>query len=159
MTSRKNAVLAFSLAGLTAWLAVPTQAQTWSSEQLEVWDVIQAQWQAAMAEDATWPERFLHESFQGWSYENPAPRDKEATDRWTRYENENSTTLMQELHPIGIVVHGNTAVVHYFYSTANENRQGERETTHGRYTDVLVRDGDSWRFIAWHGGGDPEDDD
>jgi ketosteroid isomerase-like protein len=112
-----------------------------------------------MEEDATWPERFLHESFLGWDNENPAPRDKASTDKWSRYNDENSTTLMQELSPIGIVVHGNTAVAHYFYSEASENRKGERETTHGRYTDVLVRDGGTWRFLAWQGGADPDNDD
>ncbi|NIN67917.1 MAG: hypothetical protein GTO63_25075, partial [Anaerolineae bacterium] len=137
--SWKYAALAISLAGVTGSIATPALAQTWSNDQLEVWAVIQAQWQAAMEEDATWPERFLHESFLGWANENPAPRDKASTDRWNRYDMENSKTLMQELYPIGIVVHGNTAVAHYLYSTASENRRGERETTHGRYTDVLVR--------------------
>ena len=35
----------------------------------------------------------------------------------------------------------NRAVAHCFYSTAAENREDERETTHGRFTGVLVRDG------------------
>ncbi|NIO33190.1 MAG: DUF4440 domain-containing protein [Gemmatimonadetes bacterium] len=157
--SWRHGVITVALAGVTASMATPGLAQNWSDDQLEVWAVIQAQWQAAMEKDATWPERFLHESFLGWGNENPAPRDKASTDKWTRYGMENSTTLMQELSPIGIVVHGNTAVAHYFYSTASENRKGERETTHGRYTDVLVLDGGAWRFLAWHGGDDPDDDD
>ncbi len=158
MSWRRSAQAAI-LAGLTVLLATPALAQNWSNEQLEVWSVIQAQWQAAMEKDATWPERFLHESFLGWGNENPAPRNKRSTDRWNRYDMENSTTLMQELHPIGIIVQGNTAVAHYFYSTATENREGKRETTHGRYTDVLVRDGGTWRFLAWHGGESPDNDD
>jgi hypothetical protein len=157
--SWRHAAIAVALAGVTASMVTPGLAQTWSNDRLEVWAVIQAQWQAAMEKDTTWPERLLHESFLGWGNENPAPRDKASTDKWSRYNDENSTTLMQELSPIGIVVHGNTAVAHYFYSTAIENRKGERETTHGRYTDVLVRDGDTWRFLAWHGGDDPANGD
>ncbi|UCC85247.1 MAG: nuclear transport factor 2 family protein [Gemmatimonadota bacterium] len=157
--SWRHRAITVALAGVTASMATPGLAQNWSGDQLEVWAVIQAQWQAAMEKDATWPERFLHESFLGWGNENPAPRDKASTDKWTRYGMENSTTLMQELSPIGIVVHDNTAVAHYFYSTASENRKGERETTHGRYTDVLVRDRGTWRFLAWHGGDDPDNDD
>lgn len=157
--SWRQAVSTGCVVGLTAWLVTPSQAQTWSSEQLEVWGVIEAQWQASMEEDTTWHQRFLHQSFMGWDNDNPTPRNKASVERWNRYGMENITTLMQELYPIGIVVHGNTAVAHYFYSTATENREGEREMTHGRYTDVLVRDGGTWRFIAWHGGDDPEADD
>ena len=54
--SWRHAAMAVSLAGVTVSMATPALAQTWSNEQLEVWDVIQAQWQASMEEDATWPE-------------------------------------------------------------------------------------------------------
>jgi hypothetical protein len=45
----------------TAALLQPWQAsaQTWSPQQQEVWTVVQAQWQAGMAKDAGWMERFL----------------------------------------------------------------------------------------------------
>lgn len=138
--------------------ATSLPAQQWSAEQQEVWTVIQAQWAATMEKDATWPDRFLHDDFLGWGNDTPAPRGKSSQGMWSRYEMENATTLVQELYPIGIVVEGNTAVAHYFYSTASENRKGDRETTHGRYTDVLVKEGDSWRFIAWQGGDDPDKD-
>jgi len=63
--SWRHAAMAVSLAVFTVSMATPALAQTWSDEQLEVWDVVQAQWQASMEEDATWPDRFLHESFLG----------------------------------------------------------------------------------------------
>jgi hypothetical protein len=154
--SWRNVIRFVLLTGVLATIATPVLAQSWSDEQLGVWAVIQAQWQAAMEKDGTWPDRVLHEKFLGWANDNPAPRSKMSTSQWTRYGNENSTTLMQELYPIGIAVHGNTAVAHYLYSNATENRKGERQTTHGRYPDILVRDGETWRFIAWHGGDDPQ---
>ncbi len=139
-------------------LASPAPAQQWSAEQLEVWDVIQSQWAATMEKDASWPDRFLHDAFMGWGNDQPAPRSKDSRTMWSRYGMENSTTLVQELYPIAIMVEGNTAVAHYFYSTAAEDRKGDRETTSGRYTDVLLNDGGAWRFIAWHGGEEAEDD-
>jgi type II secretory pathway pseudopilin PulG len=157
MSSRATAAVVCSIVLLAAPAGL-VSAQSWSDEQLAVWSVIQAQWKAAADKDEGWPNRFLHDSFLGWSAENPAPRDKASTARWTKYGDENSTTLMTELAPLGIVVEGNTAVAHYVYSTATEDREGERETTHGRYTDILVRDGGSWRFLAWQGGETPEDD-
>jgi len=134
-------------------------AQEWDSDQTEVWNTIVAQWEAAKAEDLTWTERDLHPSFLGWTDEYPMPRGKASTKDWQRYSAENSQTLVQELYPVGIVVVESTAVAHYYYSTAAEDREGTRETTHGRYTDVLIKQDGKWKFIAWRGGDDPKYDD
>jgi len=58
------------------------------------------------------------------------------------------STLVQDLVPRAIVVHGNTAVVHYHYSQAQADREGKHRTVHGRYTDTLVKEGNQWRFLA-----------
>ena len=129
--------------------------QTWSDKQLEVWNVIEAQWKAAMEKEANWTDKYLHDNFLGWGNQNPTPRNKASVHKWNRYETENSTTLLQELFPIGIVVQGNTAVAHYFYSSATEDKKGERKTAHGKYTDILVKENDTWRFLAWRGGDNP----
>ncbi len=142
------------LSGTGAAVA-PVFGQTWSDKQLEVWNVIEAQWKAAMEKDTTWPDKYLHEKFLGWGNQNPTPRDKSSVQKWDRYRTENSTTLLQELYLVGIVVHGNTAVAHYFYSQASENRKDERKTVHGRYTDILVKENGTWRFLAWRGGDNP----
>ena len=134
-------------------------AQSWSDTQKEVWKTVVSQWEAAKAQEKdkepSWPDTYLHDSFLGWGDENPMPRDKSSTKRWEKYTSANSKTLEQELNPVGIVVEGSVAVVHYYYSVATENRKGERETAHGRFTDILVKDGQRWLFLAWRGGLDP----
>ena len=149
----RKAVLLVSLIALV--LPVTAAAQDWSAEQTEVWNTILAQWEASKAKDLTWVERSLHPSFLGWTDEIPMPRDKASVDKWFRYGSENSQGLMQELYPAGIVVVGSMAVAHYYYSTAAEDRDGKRKTTHGRYTDVLINQNGKWMFIAWRGGDDP----
>ena len=108
-----------------------------------------------MEKDANWTDKYLHNNFLGWSNQNPTPRSKASVHKWNRYETENSTTLLQELFPVGIVVNGNTAVAHYFYSQVSENRKDERKTVHGQYTDILVKENGTWRFLAWRGGDNP----
>jgi len=66
-----------------------------------------------------------------------------------------SFPLQPPVPPIVVTVVGTTAVAHYYYSTAAEDREGKRKTTHGRYTDVLVKNDGEWFFIAWRGGADP----
>jgi ketosteroid isomerase-like protein len=62
--------------------------------------------------------------------------------------------LAHELYLLSIVVHDDVAVAHYLYSSAYKPKNGEIEMNNGRYTDVLVRTEDGWKFIAWHGGDD-----
>ena len=86
------------LSGTGAAVA-PAFGQTWSDKQLEVWNVIETQWKAAMEKDTTWPDKYLHEKFLNWVNQNPMPRDKSSVQKWNRYGTENSTTLLQELFP------------------------------------------------------------
>jgi hypothetical protein len=132
--------------------------QEWSKEQLGVMNVINAQWKAAMEKDSTWPDKFLHENFLGWSHESPMPRDKASIQKWDRYESENTTTLLFELYPVGIAIQGNTAVAHYFYSHASESKKEGRKTVKGQFTDILVKVDGTWRFLAWSGGENSSDD-
>ena len=138
--------------GVTVMLTGLVSAQTWSDSQLEVWAVIKAQWDTQAKKDANWIDQFLHEKFLGWGYEIPAPRNKLMTQDWDRYDSTNSTSHFRQLYPLGIVVSGSTAVVHYLYSQVMEDGEGNRETTHGRFTDILVREDNKWQFLAWHGG-------
>jgi hypothetical protein len=66
-----------------------------------------------------------------------------------------TTVLEQELFPITVTITGNIAVAQYRYSIARENFKKEREAVTGRFTDVLVKEGGRWLFLAWAGGDDP----
>ena len=74
-------------------------------------------------------------------------------------QGDSGTVLQQELFPISATITGNVAVLQYRYMVARENYKKERETVTGHYTDVLIKDGDSWKFIAWEGGDDPKKSD
>jgi len=140
-------------------LAVPAQAQEWSAEQLEVWDTISTMWDLGMADDPAWQD-LLHESFMGWLGEVPTPHDKATTVAFVDAEAGRFRTIVQHIAPVAIVVTGNTAVVHYFHLAITEfTDDGERETTFGRFTDVLTKTGDGWRIVSWVGHERSEDDD
>jgi ketosteroid isomerase-like protein len=137
---------------------VSEPAQDATDDYVEIWSVIAAQWEALQRGDRRWVEQLLSADFSGWGYNAPAPRDKASTRLWNEFNAKQSKGLAHEFYPLTTVIHGDMAVAHYLYTNAVENRDGETEVTNGRYTDVLVRDGDSWKFIAWHGGADPSDD-
>ncbi|MDH3304411.1 MAG: nuclear transport factor 2 family protein [Gammaproteobacteria bacterium] len=126
------------------------------NDQADVWAQIEAQWAAEEKGDNKWMDRVLTDDFSGWNNESPSPRGKASTKMWDRLNDQISQMVAHELYPLSIVVHGDVAVAHYMFTSANKNKNkdGQIETSNGRYTDVLVRTDEGWKFIAWAGGSD-----
>ncbi len=131
-----------------------TFAQDSQDDQADVWATIEGQWDAEEKGDKKWMDRLLTEDFSGWGKTSPAPRSKSSTKMWDRFSDEQGEVVAHELYPLAIVVHGDVAVAHYFYTSAFKDKNDEVDVDNGRYTDILVKTEDGWKFIAWHGGDD-----
>ncbi len=129
-------------------------SQESADDSVDVWSVIEEEWHADEEGDRDWPDRLLTENFSGWGYDSPAPRSKTSTKMWDRFSEQLGKMVAHELYPLSIVVHNDVAVAHYLYSSAFKSKDGEIEVSNGRYTDVLVRTDEGWRFLTWHGGDD-----
>jgi ketosteroid isomerase-like protein len=140
------------LVGLLA--AVAAGAQDAGNEQADVWAVVESQWSADENGDKDWIDDLLADEFAGWPNQAPAPRNRASTKMWDRVMDTAGKMKAHELYPLSIIVRGDVAVAHYLYSTATEDTDGKLKTENGRYTDVLVRTDDGWKFLAWHGGSD-----
>jgi ketosteroid isomerase-like protein len=130
-------------------------AQDIRDDEADVLLTIERQWEAARQGDQAKVDGMLADNFMGWSRSSPAPRSKKSTSEWSRItDKEVGKVLRYELYPLSIDVHGDVAIAHYLFSTAFKAKDGEVEMNNGRYTDVLVRNEDGWKFVAWHGGDD-----
>ena len=156
MTSRLLALVATAAALMS--FAGTASAQAWTAEQQEVWKVEEQQWKMAAAKDLGWIDTMVHPNLSYWETGMAMPQNVASLARWNRYQNATGATLEQELFPISITITGNVAVVHYYYQSAREDLEKKRSMTTGRYTDVLLKEGGKWRFIAWTGGDDPKKD-
>ena len=134
--------------------AVAQEAQQDRDDHADVWSIVEEEWNANEKGDKTWTDRLLTDDFTGWGKSSPSPRDKSSTRMWDRFDQKLGAMLAHELYLLSIVVHDDVAVAHYLYSSAYKPKNGEIEMNNGRYTDVLVRTEDGWKFIAWHGGDD-----
>jgi hypothetical protein len=153
-----NRMVTIAATVLAAYSALGTaSAQEWSPEQQEIWKFEQQQWKMSAAEDLSWIDTMVHPNMRFWETGAPMPRDKASLKHWSRFDADNGSTLEQELFPISATITGNVAVVQYDYVIARENYKKEREIVTGHYTDVLIKDGGRWMFLAWAGGDDPED--
>ena len=151
-----NATQSFKIATLLmfALQAGTALAQDSTDDAADVILVIEEQWQAEQNGEKDWLDEMLHSSFSGWQKNAPAPRSKTSTKLWDRFSDTQGKMLEHELYFQNIVIEGDVAVAHYFYTSAYEDKDDEVEVSNGRYTDILVRTDDGWRFIAWHGGDD-----
>jgi len=130
-------------------------AQDTSDDEADVLLAIEREWEAARKGDHDKVDDMLAEDFVGWGKSSPAPRSKRSNSQWRRFGEQMGRVVRYELYPLSITVHGDVAVAHYLYSTAfKKKKDGEIEMSNGRYTDVLIRTEDGWKFVAWHGGDD-----
>lgn len=126
------------------------------NDQADVWAQIELQWNSAEKQDSKWIDKLLVEEFSGWGGDSPAPRNKASTKMWTRFDNEINQMVAHELYPLSIIVHDDVAIAHYLFSSATKEKTKDAKVkqSNGRYTDILVRTDDGWKFIAWAGGSD-----
>jgi ketosteroid isomerase-like protein len=129
-------------------------AQDDVDDQAAVWASVEAIWDAQEQGDDDWVDAMLSADFMGWPNGSPAPRSKASTRMWARFDADQSKSLAHELYPLSIVVHGDVAIVHYLYTSVTQRKDKSTRSSNGRFTDVLVRDGENWKFISWHGGAD-----
>ncbi len=146
--------LRLSVPALFLLLSGWAHAQDSQNDHADVWATIEGQWDAEQRGDKQWIDRLLTDDFSGWGKTSPAPRSKLSTKMWDRFSDAQGEVVAHELYPLEIVVHGDVAVAHYLYTSAFKNNDDEIDVDNGRYSDILVRTEDGWKFIAWHGGDD-----
>ncbi len=129
-------------------------AQNTSDDEANVLLVIEREWEAARKGDQDKVDDMLASDFMGWGKNSPAPRSKTSTSNWSRFRTEMGRVVRYELYPLSITIHDDVAIAHYLYSSAFKDKEGKIEISNGRYTDILVRTEDGWKFLAWHGGDD-----
>lgn len=146
------AKLAVALLGLL--LFTSAFAQDIRDDEADVLLTIERAWEANRKGDHDDFDDMLLDNFMGWSKSSPAPRSKNSTSRWHRLNDEVGRVMRYELYPLWVTVQDDVAVAHYLYSIAVKKKDGEIEMSNGRYSDVLLRTEDGWKFLAWQGGRD-----
>lgn len=127
-------------------------AQSWNPQQAAAWQVVQKSWEMDQKQDVTWITGMTHPNVSGWSMRYPAPRNQKSMANWYKFDSANSKIVMMELVPLSIATSENAAVVHYYYTTANEASDGKRTTENGYCSDTLVKQGDAWVYLGWNCG-------
>ncbi len=127
-------------------------SQEWSAAQKEVWKNVEAYSALADAGNVEGFMAYVHNDYLGWNYQSALPNDKATVRKFVEFQFKNSKTLLTSIKPAAIGVFGNVAYVHYYWMAAYKDAEGKEKWESGRYTDILMKQGDKWVMIGDHGG-------
>ena len=129
--------------------------QQWSAAQQEVWKNVETYWAMDAAGNTEGFMSYFHADYSGWGYANPLPVSKETVRKFVTHSHQTEKTLVQDIQPVAIKVYGNVAFVHYYYHRIQKDAEGKQQDVRGRWTDILMKQGDRWVMIGDHGGQSP----
>jgi hypothetical protein len=125
------------------------QGQEWTAEQQDLWAWEVACWESRDLETTM---ACFHDDFIGWGAGTAEPTTK--ADRRPLFAESFDTNeqVSLDLQPLAINIQGNTAVLIYEATTVTRNKAtGEETRSVERWTDVAMREGGRWSWIADHG--------
>jgi len=139
----------------TLCLLVPTfiGAQSFSKAEKKVISAVNDYWALWEGDNKEAYLNTFHKSYKGWDINDGFVSNKEALVKQVDYRWGKNESLFREITPVGVVLHDDIAIVHYYYILVVKNKETSKTTTwNGRWTDILINDGGKWKLIADHGG-------
>lgn len=142
------------VAAILSLLLIPavSSAQEWSAAQKEVWKNVEAYWALSEAGDLEGFMSYVHPEYIGWGYSSALPMSIESGKKFIEYSFKTMKSLVYGIQPAAIIVHGDFAIVHYYYEEVLKDAEGKEKPGSGRWTDILIKQGDKWLIIGDHGG-------
>lgn len=132
-------------------------AQEWTKDQLELWSRIEATWEKWESGDFDGTLAFFHEGYIGWNSEYPMPSDKAKIAKTWGMMKDDFQVMFVDLEPVRIVVVGNAAVAHYYFSFY-ASFMGKEESIKGKNSEFYVKEGGKWMLLGDHTTTMEEDD-
>lgn len=132
--------------------SAPLFAQEWSPAQKEVWKNVETYWDLQMKGDLEGFMSYFHDDYRGWNYGAALPSGKATVRKFVKHAMETSKILVQDIKPVAIQIYGNIAFVDYYWDRVVKDAEGKEKSHSGRWTDILIKQGDRWVMIGDHGG-------
>jgi ketosteroid isomerase-like protein len=138
-------------------LGPPALGQQWSPAQTAVWKNVEAYWARDAAGDLDGFMSYIHDDYVGWDRNGPMAHDKSQLRKYLEHAWTTEKTILQDVQPVAINVIDDVAVVHYYFWVITKDSDAKEHERSGRFTDVMMRQGDKWVLIGDHGGSNPEE--
>ena len=149
----KKLLCVFSSVVLLSLFAYHLNAQNWTKEQMEVWNVVLKSNEQLTKGDLDGYFANFHDDYEGWNNLEPLPVNKTLSKQMMP-----SAEMMESfklnysmINPARIVVSDDAAVVHYVFqwSATNTTDDGTFPISRsGKNTEFYVKEGGAWLLIG-----------
>lgn len=153
----KKRIISLVVIGLAMLSSNVLFAQEWSTDQKDVWKNVETYWDLGAKGDVEGNLGYYHNDFSGWVNYAHLPDDRATRVKFIKFFLPKTKTLFYNIQPLAIKIHGNVAIVHYSYTEVTKSGDEKEKTEQGRWTDILIKQGDKWIMIGDHGGATSED--
>lgn len=126
--------------------------EDWTSAQKEVWKNVNDYWACFSRGDVNCYMSYIHPDFEGWDNASLLPRKKADIEKNLNSFVQGSKVFTYSIKPLTVKVYGELAFVHYFHTMTIETKDGKKTIIEGRYTDILLKQGNKWVVVGDHGG-------
>jgi len=137
---------------LIAFLGASTlNAQEWTKDQKEVWKTVEKSWENWKAGDLDAAFKLVHDKYMGWNHEDPMPTNKAKWFKSAKMIMENGKLVYYDIEPARIMVHGDVAVVHYYFeytASSTKNDETKEFSVKGKNAEFFVKEGGKWLLIG-----------
>ena len=131
---------------------INSSAQSWTDNQLEVWESVQTYWDVAAKGDVNGFLSYFDDSFTGWPKTSATPHTKDQRSTFIINEFKDTKNVLYTITPLSIWVKDDFAFVHYVYTSLDKDGEGDEKWSSGRWTDILMKKNNKWIMIGDSGG-------
>ena len=126
--------------------------QEWSEEQKEAWKHVETGWDLWVKQDLEGLLATYHDDISDWNNQDALPANKILLRKNFAHQFKTIKVLIYDIQPVEIKIHDNVAIIHYYWSEITKNAEGQETNLRGRFTDILMKEGDKWVLIGGSGG-------
>lgn len=125
-----------------------------SAEEITLWSRVKELWECSLERDFQAIDKAIHPNYTGWDNKSLVPHDRSYA---IHSVTDNSSSLLDyQLHPLGVTVYDHQAgIANYRYQARISDRQKNVRIIKGRWTEVYLREEQTWILIGVHGGPEP----
>jgi ketosteroid isomerase-like protein len=128
-------------------------SQEWSAAQKDVWKNVEAYNKLGAERNIEGFMEYFHPDYCGWDTDDALPLDKAGVRKLLEESGwKTRKILYMDQKPVSIRIFGDVAIVHYYYSIIAKDAEGKEKSDKGRWTDILMKQGNKWVMIGDHGG-------
>ena len=96
-----------------------------------------------------------HDDYVGFVYGSPHTYSKAGMRKNFPLVWANLDVVEWWIAPLAIRIVGDVAIIHYYGNYLTRDKEGKETGSRSRWTDIMVKQGSKWVWIADHGGSDP----